>query len=158
MCCRYESIPYKIRFTFKLVLIGQDNDLAYQFELCSAELCRLIVIWERKVWPIPDGEYLHWGPSEAEKRKCIEQEFAPSWEEDNTDSEATDDESEDEDWEDVNDDIEGDLLESMETMMLSEEYRGHDQDVLLYYGQEPASSADRHRRVSLSPRKRNRED
>lgn len=109
--------------------------------------------------PIPGGEYLNWGPSEAEKKKCIEQEFSPSWEEDNTDSEATDDESEEvEDWEDVNDDIEGELLESMETIMLSDEYRDDDQDVLLYYGQELATSADRHRRVSLSPRKRNRED
>jgi hypothetical protein len=49
-------------------------------------------------------------------------------------------------------------LESMETMMLSEEYRGVDQDVLLYYGQELASSADTHRRTSLSPKKRGRED
>ena len=125
------------------------------------ELCRLIVIWEQKVRPLPGGQGLHsWGPSEIERKRCIEREFAPSWEVDDTDSEVDDGESdsEDGDWGDVKDDIEGDLLDSLETMMLSEEYRADNQDELVYYGQEFASSADTRRRTSLSPKKRGREE
>lgn len=111
------------------------------------------MVWERKVRPLPGGEDLHsWGPTEVEWKRCIQYEFGPSWEGDDTDSK--DDGSEDEQWEDDNDEVEGELLESMETMVLSEEYRADDQEKFLYYDQEVASSADRQRRTSMSPKKR----
>jgi hypothetical protein len=116
------------------------------------------VIWERKVRSLPGGEDLQsWGPTELEWKKCIEYEFGPSWEENGEDSEVNHG-SEDEQWEDDDDEIEGELLESMETIVLSEEYRADDQEEFLYYGHEFAGSAERQRRVSLSPRKRGREE
>jgi hypothetical protein len=122
------------------------------------ELCRLCIIWERKVQPLPGIQDLHsWGPGEEDKKKCIEKEFAGSWDEDERVSEISD-RSDDEGWEDDDDEIEGELLESMETLFLSDEYRTEGQDDMLYFGQELSSSADIYRRTSMSPKKRTRND
>lgn len=140
--------------------LGQDSDLAYQFQLRAMELCRLCVIWERQVQPIPGGEDLNsWGPSEADKESCIINEFSASWTEDETESEGGGSNgSDDEGWADDNDEMEGELLESMEALVFSDEYRAEGQDDVFYYGQEFSQPADIHRRTSMSPKKRTRDD
>ena len=68
-----------------------------------------------------------------------------------------DDRSEDEGWADNDDEIEGELLESMEELALLDEYRAKGQDDMLYLGQELPSAADGEERTSGSPKKRLRE-
>jgi len=64
------------------------------------ELCRLCIIWERKVQPLPSIHDLHsWGPSEEDKKKCIEKEFGSSWDEDGGKSDISDT-SDSGEWED----------------------------------------------------------
>jgi hypothetical protein len=122
------------------------------------ELCRLCIIWERKVQPLPSIQDLHsWGPSEEDKKRCIEKEFAGCWDEDEREGEISDESNNDE-WEEDNDGIEGELLESMEALFFSDEYRAEGRDDMFYFGQEFSSSADTYRRTSMSPKKRTRDD
>ena len=156
-CCRcVTNIKYKFS-CFLNSILGQDSDLAYQFELRSMELCRLCIIWERKVRPLPGVQDLHsWGPSEEEKTKCIEKEFSGGWDEDERESEVND-ELDDEGWQDDDDEMEGEFLESLEALALSDEWRAEGQDDMFYLGQEFSTLADTYRRTSMSPRKRTRD-
>jgi hypothetical protein len=148
-------------FTLKSLLILDDNeDLIYQLDLHAKELCQLCVTWQSKLRPIPTDADEFWGPSKDDIQKAFELEFNPSWEDDSdTDeedcqnSDSSDDSSQD--WGGVEfEDSDGELIESLEALAFSDEYRQEvAEDISIHFSD---FAGDSHRAYSSSPSKRPR--
>jgi hypothetical protein len=140
--------------------IGDNEDLIYQLDLRAQELCQLCVTWRSKLRPIPVDVDEFWGPSTNDLQRASELEFNPRWEadsdteeEDCQSGEGSDDSGED--WGGVEyEDSDGDLIESLEALAFSDEYRLEvAQDIFPHFGD---FAADKYRASSSSPTKRPR--
>jgi hypothetical protein len=134
-----------------------DDDLAYQLDLRAQELCLLCITWQGKLRPIPaDGDEC-WGPSEDELKKVAEFEFNLSLEDDSdTEREGRQSCGSDsgEDWAGVEQEgSDGDLIESLDALAFSDEYRNEAVDAFPNFGD---FSTDMFRASSSSPTKRPR--
>jgi hypothetical protein len=140
--------------------IGDEN-IIYQLDLRAQELCRLCVVWRSKLRPIPADIDEFWGPLADDLRQASELEFNPRWENDN-DTEEEDcqsgEGSEDsgEDWGGVEyENFDGDLIESLEALAFSDEYRPEvAEDIFSHFSN--FAAADKYRSSSSSPTKRPR--
>lgn len=143
---------------FSCYMAAHDVDLAYQLDIQAKQLCRLCVTWRRNVRPLPGDERDNiWGPSDEDLQDALAIEFNPSWleePEDNGRSDGENDGSEGGDWEDVDEEFDSELVESMEAVAFTDEYRTGEGDSFSYLdsdmGQTPTTP-------SGSPRKRNRD-
>jgi hypothetical protein len=142
------------------MIIGDNEDLIYQLDLRARELCRLCVTWRSKLRPIPVDDDEFWGPSANDLQQASELEFNPRWEddsgteeEDHRSGEGSDDSGED--WGGVRyEDSDGDLIESLEALAFSDEYRPEvAQDIFPNFND---YGADKYRASSSSPTKRPR--
>jgi len=141
------------------VELGDNEDLVYQLDLQAQELCRLCLTWRSKLQPIPTDQDEFWGPSEHELKMMSEFEFNPSLE-DNGEAEGEYDQSRGssddsgEDWAGVvHEDSDGDLIESLDALALSDEYREEVPDMFSHFSD---FATDIYRASSSSPSKRPR--
>lgn len=126
------------------------------------ELCNLCHAWKTKVQPIPSCHNPEsWGPSEEELKNAAVWKVTGSWNE--TVEEVLhehngDSDSDEADWIDViGDDGDDELLESVEAVAFSDEYRGGGTDHLGYEHADHPTLLDSHGRGNQSPNKRVRE-
>jgi hypothetical protein len=116
---------------------GHNADLAYQLDVQAKQLCRLCVTWRRNVHPLPGDELDNsWGPSDEELQDALVIEFNPSWleelEDDDCSTRGNSDGSEDGDWQDVDEEFDSELVESMEAVAFTDEYRIGESDHFSY--------------------------
>jgi hypothetical protein len=141
------------------IISGDDEDLIYQLDLHAQELCQLCVTWRSKLRPIPTNMNEFWGPPDSVLQQASELEFNPRWEDDSDTEEdyQSGEESDDsgEDWGGVRyDNSDGDLVESLEALAFSDEYRLQDaEDIFPHFSD---FAADKYRASSSSPTKRPR--
>jgi hypothetical protein len=138
-------------------LIDDDANLLYQLDLQAEELCRLCVVWRRNIRALPGDEHGDaWGPSEKDLQAALLTEFNAHWTEEGEDRDSgSSDGSEDGDWQDVEDDMDGELVESMEAIAFTDEYRTGDAEQFLYIDIPDVEHT--YTTPTGSPRKRNRE-
>ena len=131
-------------------------------DLRATELCRLCHTWCTKVQSIPRSEDLDsWGPSEQELLEAAIWKVTANWnnadEEEEQESNADHDggdTSEDADWDDVvDDDLDFDFFESLETVAFADEYRGVGTDHIVYEHVDYSASLLSRRHGSQSPNK-----
>lgn len=139
-----------------------DHDVLYQLQLRSQELCRLCAIWQRKIRSLPKSNHEQsWGPSDAEVQASAVSEVTENWAEEASDSEEEiSEQSEDDidnlDWEDWEDgENNGELMESLEAIALSDQYHVDDAADLAY-SLSDMSVQEFHHGSSMSPSKRSR--
>jgi hypothetical protein len=117
-----------------------DHDVLYQQQLQAQELCRLCAIWQRKVRSLPRGHYNEsWGPLDEDVQASAMFEVTGSWVEVDSSDEETSDGGDDDtdiddpDWVDCEDDeSNGELMESLEAVALSDQYHVDDATDLTY--------------------------
>ena len=139
-------------------VIVHDTDLVYQLDLRAKYLCRLCVIWRRDIRSMPEHHYGdEWGPSDEDLQVALEVEFNANWmEEDNIPDGDQDDSdgSENADCQDVEDQLDDELIDSMEALAFADEYRIMEEERLLYLD---TSDISTYTTPTGSPRKRGRE-
>jgi len=103
-------------------------DLHYQLTRHAWHLKHLCIIWQSKTRMIPCNKSADWGPSEAELHEMRMSEYHGSWNNaqdseelmdiDENQKDGSDDEEEDDD-----DVVDGELLDAMDAVALTEEYQ-----------------------------------
>ena len=159
--CWYDLCFYTVFYLLTYgMAIGNNEDLIYQLDLRAQELCQLCVIWRSKLRPISADVDDFWGPSAADLQQASELEFNPRWEDDSDAEEedcqsVEDNEDSGEDWGGVGyEDSDGDLIESLEALAFSDEYRPEvAEDIFPHFSD---LAADKYRTSSSSPTKRPR--
>ena len=141
------------------IATGNNAGLIYQLDARARKLCQLCVTWKSKLRPIPADVDEFWGPSADDLKQALELEFNSRWEDDSdTEEDSQSDkgsEDSDEDWGNVEyENSDGDLLESLEALAFSDEYRLQDaEDIFPHFSD---FAADKYRASSSSPTKRPR--
>jgi hypothetical protein len=108
----------------------------YQFNEQAKQLCRLCVTWRQNIRAFPGGEPDDsWGPSNKDLQDALVIEFNPSWLEECRDDETdrqSNESSEDGEWEDITQAFDDELVESMEAIAFTDEYRMGESDPFFY--------------------------